>query len=69
MRCHQVLVKGKVAMWVGSMAEARAAKKELVENNEGLKASSITYAEAEVPVSKPELLAFLNEHNVEDYLD
>lgn len=63
MRLYQVKVSGKVRRWTGSMAECREAKKELAGGD--VKASSVTYEETEVPTSKPELMAFLNENCVD----
>lgn len=65
MRCNQVVVDGKVKRWCGSMAEARAAKKEIVEAT-GVKASAVSYREGvEVPSDKVGLLEFLNKNLIE----
>lgn len=51
----------RVVKWGGSMAEARAAKKEIVAKH-GVKASSVSMDETEVPTNKAGLIAWLNEN-------
>ena len=65
MRAYQVQVQGKVKRYAGSMAECRAAKKEIMEADPTIKAGSVSYEECEIPTSKSELIPFLNENCVQ----
>jgi hypothetical protein len=62
--CIKVIAGGDVKRWAASMAEARAAKKEIVEAT-GIKPSSVIYQEADVSTDKVGLLAFLNDNLVQ----
>lgn len=50
-----------VAKWAGSMAEARAAKKEIIAEH-GVKQSAVSMDETDVPTNKAGLLEWLNEN-------
>lgn len=65
MNAYQVQVAGKTKAWAGSMAECRAAKKDLMEKDKTIKASAVEYVETEVPTAKSGLLEFLNTNCVE----
>lgn len=70
MRCQSISTTkqlgGKLLRVVGSEAEARIVRQQMLDNNGDLKKRDLLIEPMDIPTTKPELLAFVNKLLMED---